>query len=165
MDTMLRIGELARATGVEVETIRYYEKAGLLPGPARSSNGYRAYGPAHLQRLDFIRHCRALDMALDEIRVLLGFKDAPQADCAEVNELLDAHIVHVAERIGQLQGLEKQLKALRAQCKKVRRAADCAILQELAHPPAAAPGAQRGTHVAGAQVRGRAHGGKAPVTR
>lgn len=58
METVMRIGELGQATGVDIETIRYYEKAGLLPNPARSGNGYRAYGRAHLERLAFIRHCR-----------------------------------------------------------------------------------------------------------
>lgn len=156
MQTTMRIGELAQATGVEVETIRYYEKAGLLAGPARGSNGYRAYGAVHQDRLGFIRHCRALDISLDEIRALLRFKDAPQANCEEVNELLDQHIVHVAERISQLQGLEKQLRKLRAQCKKVRTAADCGILHELAHPIPHAGGANRHAgHVPGAHAQVR----------
>ena len=72
MSTVWRIGELARATGIDVETIRYYEKSGLLLPPARQSNGYRAYGATHLAQLSFIRHCRALDMPLADVRTLIG---------------------------------------------------------------------------------------------
>ena len=67
----MHIGELARRTGIQVETIRYYEREGLLPEPARSDGNYRVYGPGHLEQLQFIRHCRSLDMSLDEVRTLL----------------------------------------------------------------------------------------------
>ncbi|HEX4329578.1 MAG TPA: Cd(II)/Pb(II)-responsive transcriptional regulator [Burkholderiales bacterium] len=157
METTMRIGELGRATGVEIETIRYYEKAGLLPGPARTQNGYRAYSQAHLEQLAFIRRCRALDMAQDEIRDLLLFKSQPEANCECVNTLLDEHIAHVATRIAELQGLEAQLRSLRAQCKKIRKARDCAILQELAQPDAK-PVVKAASHVkgaAGAHRRGK----------
>jgi Cd(II)/Pb(II)-responsive transcriptional regulator len=124
----MKIGELARATETPVETIRYYERAGLLRSPARSAGNYRQYDEAHVERLAFIRHCRGLDMTLDEIRVLLRFKDAPEAECGEVNALLDEHIRHVADRIGELRALEKELKVLRVLCDRSQRAADCGIL-------------------------------------
>ena len=88
----------------------------LLPAPRRTENNYRLYGEEHIERLTFIRHCRSLDMALEEIRSLLRFKETPQENCEGVNELLEAHIGHVAERIRELKSLEKQLKTLRAQC-------------------------------------------------
>ena len=75
------IKELAAATGVDTETIRFYEKEGLLPQPARLANGYRSYEPVHLERLSFVRHCRALDIPLAEIKSLLGALDAPQEAC------------------------------------------------------------------------------------
>ena len=103
----LRIRELGAAVGVEVETIRYYEKAGLLPSPVRSDNGYRAYGQEYVQRLAFIRHCRSLDMSLEEIKTILGLRAAPQQDCAEINAMLDAHIVSVEERIAALLHLKQ----------------------------------------------------------
>src|SRR5574337_680669 len=78
----MRIAELGRATGVDIETIRYYEKAGLLPTPARTANGYRDYGPTHLERLAFVRHCRALDMPLAEVKRLLDFIAHPASDCS-----------------------------------------------------------------------------------
>ena len=110
----MKIGELARVTGTPVETIRYYEREGLLAAPARTDGNFRIYEDTHAERLSFIRHCRSLDMSLDEIRILLRFKDAPGANCGDVNTLLDAHIVHVAARIRELRVLERQLKSLRA---------------------------------------------------
>ena len=74
----MQIKELAGATGVDVETIRFYEKEGLMPEPARLANGYRSYEPKHLERLSFIRHCRALDMALPDVRRLLDAVDAAE---------------------------------------------------------------------------------------
>ncbi|WP_029001436.1 Cd(II)/Pb(II)-responsive transcriptional regulator [Azohydromonas australica] len=127
----MKISELASATGTPVETIRYYEREGLLAAPERADNNYRVYGPAHVERLAFVRHCRNLDMTLDEIRVLLRYKDAPQAHCGEVNALLDEHIGHVAQRIRELRSLEKALKELRRQCGQSQPARDCGILQEL----------------------------------
>lgn len=124
----MRIGELAQASGTQIETIRFYERAGLVPATARTEGNYRIYMPAHADRLAFIRQCRNLDMTLDEVRQLLRFKDQPQADCGEVNALLDAHIGHVAERIRELRGLEKELRALRASCASPHAAADCGIL-------------------------------------
>lgn len=151
----MKIGELAQHAHTPVETIRYYEQVGLLPAAPRSPGNYRIYSSVHAQRLSFIRHCRALDMTLDEIRVLLRFKDTPQADCGEVNALLDAHIGHVASRIQELQLLEAQLRALREQCLVARDAAHCGILQELTQAPA--PGAPANTGHGAAHVHG-AHG-------
>jgi Cd(II)/Pb(II)-responsive transcriptional regulator len=128
----MKIGELAQATATGVETIRFYEREELLPSPARSSGNYRVYAPEHLERLAFIRQCRSLDMTLDEIRVLLRFKDAPQADCDDVNGLLEAHIAHVAYRVRELKALEHGLKQLRGQCGLSRQAKDCGILEGLA---------------------------------
>lgn len=127
----MKIGELARVTNTQVETVRYYEREGLLPETARTAGNYRIYGDAHAGRLSFIRHCRRLDMTLDEIRVLLRFKDAPAENCGEVNALLDEHIGHVARRIRELRQLEKQLKSLRQQCQVAQNAANCGILTEL----------------------------------
>ncbi len=145
----MRIGELAQASGTPVETIRFYEREGLLPTAARTEGNYRIYTPHHAERLAFIRQCRSLDMTLDEVRVLLRFKDQPTADCGEVNSLLDEHIGHVAERIRALRALEKELRALRAACPVPHAAADCGILQGTAHAGARPPTAAR-RHVRGA---------------
>jgi len=124
----MRIGELAKASGTPVETIRFYEREGLLPTPRRTEGNYRIYDIAHADRLGFIRQCRNLDMTLDEVRVLLQFKDAPRADCGEVNTLLDEHIEHVAQRIRELRALEKELRGLRACCEAPHSAEECGIL-------------------------------------
>jgi len=127
----VKIGELARATQTQVETIRFYERQGLLARTARTEGNYRIYGQTHAERLAFIRHCRSLDMTLDEIRTLLRFKDAPSDNCGEVDALLDEHIGHVAQRIRELRALERQLKGLRDQCQVAQDASQCGILKEL----------------------------------
>lgn len=127
----MKIGELAKQTGTQVETIRFYEREGLLPEAARTEGNYRVYSQAHVERLAFVRNCRNLDMTLNEIRALLSFKDAPSENCSDVNSLLDEHIGHVAERIRELRVLEKTLKALRLQCGEAHAAKDCGILQGL----------------------------------
>jgi Cd(II)/Pb(II)-responsive transcriptional regulator len=147
----MKIGELAKSTATQIETIRYYERVGLLPAPARTEGNYRFYDATHVERLSFIRHCRSLDMTLDEIRVLLRFKDGPAEDCSEVNALLDEHIGHVAERVRELRALEAQLRALRARCRESQDTEHCGILNELS---ATARHRHRGparahTHVAG----------------
>lgn len=135
MTTGMKIGDLAEATLCPVETVRYYEREGLLPAPARSSGNYRLYGPHHVERLRFVRHCRSLDMTLEEIRTLLRFRDSPGKKCEEVNALLDEHIGHVAHRIAELRVLEAELKELRGQCRAVRTARDCGIMRSLGRDP------------------------------
>lgn len=133
MSIKLKIGELAARTDCSVETVRYYEREKLLPTPGRSEGNYRLYNEAHIARLSFIRHCRSLDMTLDEIRALLRFRDSPNEICQGVNELLDIHINLVAMRIAELQRLEEQLRHLREQCGESRPSRDCGILKELCH--------------------------------
>lgn len=112
----MKIGELAKLTDAQVETIRYYEREGLLPAPARSDGNYRLYTQAHVERLTFIRNCRSLDMTLGEIRSLLHLRDSPQDQCESVNALIDEHIQHVNDRIASLQALQAQLLDVRQRC-------------------------------------------------
>ena len=142
----MRISELGQAAGVNADTIRYYERTGLLPAPARQANGYRSYGPLHLERLAFIRHCRALDMPLAEIKQLLDFMTRPEMDCENIDHLIDAQLTRVRARLDSMRALEHQLTALRGQCNARHTARECGILQELVaaahgeacacHPPA-----------------------------
>ncbi|MBX3611292.1 MAG: MerR family transcriptional regulator [Hydrogenophaga sp.] len=114
----MRIKELAQATGVDVETIRYYEKQGLLPAPARQDNGYRDYADEHLERLAFVRHCRALD--------------APGTPHPDVDQLVQEQIERVRARLKSMRALEKQLLLLQASCGRCDAdGADCGILKEL----------------------------------
>ncbi|MFY9510887.1 MAG: Cd(II)/Pb(II)-responsive transcriptional regulator [Rubrivivax sp.] len=145
----MRIGDLAEATGTPVETIRFYEREGLIPPPRRADNNYRMYMPAHAERLAFIRQCRNLDMTLDEVRALLRLRDAPAPDCGEINALLDEHVGHVAQRIRELRVLERDLKALRARCASPHAVAECGILHELDSAAATAAGPRK-RHVHGA---------------
>lgn len=131
METIMRIGELGQATGVDIETIRYYEKSGLLPVPARSHNGYRAYSSAHLERLAFIRHCRALDISLADVKRLLEFVAHPEVDCEGIDHLIDAQLERVRARLKSMRALEQQLSALRGRCGSRHVAGECGILHEL----------------------------------
>ncbi len=124
----MKIGGLSAASSTSIETIRFYEKEGLLPAPARTQGNFRIYESEHLERLQLIRYCRGLDMSLDEVRVLLRVKDSPSAACADVNALLDEHIDHVSTRIKELRLLEKQLRELRQRCGAERTADQCGIL-------------------------------------
>lgn len=134
----MKIGELSTASSTAIETIRFYEREGLLPKPERTQGNFRIYRADHLERLQLIRHCRGLDMSLDEVRVLLRVKDEPGAACGEVNAVLDEHIGHVSRRIKELKLLERQLKELRQRCGAERTADQCGILAglaEAAHEP------------------------------
>ncbi|ARU55760.1 MAG: Cd(II)/Pb(II)-responsive transcriptional regulator [Pseudomonadales bacterium] len=127
----MRIGELGKLCGVKIETIRYYEREGLLPEPTREHNGYRRYSQSHLERLSFIRHCRVLDMPLEDIRVLLEFMQSPPDQCQEIDELLEKQLVRVQTRLLSLHALQNQLQQLRAQCVDGASMEPCGILEEL----------------------------------
>ncbi len=127
----MKIGELARLGQCTVETVRYYEKTGLLPPAARTGSNYRHYGDAHVARLRFIRNCRALDMTHDEVRALLGLVDQPTNDRGGVNRVLDEHIAHVEVRIKELKQLKQQLVALRQSCQGEQAVIACGIVQGL----------------------------------
>ncbi len=148
--TELTIGALAQRLDCQTETIRFYEREGLLPPPARSSGNYRLYGTAHVARLGFIRRCRSLDMTLDEIRALLQLCDKPTANCAQVGAVLDDHIQHVADRIVSLRALERQLRQLRLLC--AQESDGCSILKELAQRRGGARPPTRRRHVPGAHL-------------
>ena len=151
----MKIGDLSRATNTQIETIRYYERVGLLPIAPRSDGNYRIYGEDHARRLSFIRHCRGLDMTLGEIRVLLRFKDSPSDNCQEVNALLDEHIEHVSQRVRELNALGRQLKVLRGLCLESQDSGNCGILKSLARSAqvAAPPDVNAVSHLAGVHTR------------
>jgi len=127
----MRIKQASEISGVPADAIRHYEKAGLLAAPARGSNGYRRYAPADLQRLGFIRNCRALDMSLDEIRELLGWVDQPSPDCSGVDQVVSRHLGHVRAQLANLRVLERQLTGLLAACADAAPQERCRIVFEL----------------------------------
>jgi Cd(II)/Pb(II)-responsive transcriptional regulator len=127
----MKIGELAQVAQTTVETVRYYEKEGLLPEPARTSGNFRVYGTEHVERLRFIRNCRALDMSHEEIHTLLDLADQPADGCGAINSVFDQHIAHVDERIHELTQLKLQLTALRQRCQTEQAVDACGILHGL----------------------------------
>ena len=124
----MKIGEVAALAGCDVQTVRYYEREGLLEASERESSGYRRYASKHLARLRFIRHCRSLNIPLSEIRQLIEYADGPRQSCAEVDALLDEHIDRVHQQLVTLKALERQLIALRRECRGANATRSCAIL-------------------------------------
>jgi len=124
------IGELARLTDCKVETIRYYERTGLMPSPPRTEGGHRVYGQTHLQRLTFIRKARALGFTMEQINSLLSMVDGEHQSCAIVAVEAERHLASIRQRIEDLQRLELTLSDTLAQCHRGDRP-DCAILDAL----------------------------------
>lgn len=125
------IGDLASRTGTKVETIRYYEKVGLLPAPARTGGNHRAYTRAHADRLAFIRHSRELGFSLESIRAILALSDDADRPCAEVDAIAREHLDAVRDRITRLHALEAELSRMIEQCGR-GRVGDCRVIEVLA---------------------------------
>lgn len=126
------IGQLADRSGVNLETIRYYERTGLLPPPPRSAAGYRLYRPDHLQRLVFLRRSRQLGFSIKEVQDLLSLAGQPNRVCKDVTRLAARHLTSVTEKITELQRLQGALEKLVCACPGKARIADCGILEALA---------------------------------
>jgi Cu(I)-responsive transcriptional regulator len=125
------IGALGKATDTTVETVRYYERIGLLPSPPRSAGNYRVYGAAALGRLSFIRRARALGFSLDQVRALLGLADDRGSDCAAIDRIADEHLREVERKIADLTALRRELTAVIESCGG-GTVADCRIIEALA---------------------------------
>ena len=126
----MKIGELSRATGTNIETIRYYERIGLLTAPARTEANYRSYGDAHRARLRFVRHSRELGFTIDEIRSLLDLSDHPERDCADADRIASAHLEQVEAKIDQLSALRDELTRIVGRCRG-GLAGDCRVIEAL----------------------------------
>lgn len=127
----LKIGDLARATGSKVETVRYYEQIGLMPAPERTEGNYRSYTTRHLQRLNFIRHARGLGFDIAEIRSLLDLADQPERDCAEADRIATGHLAAIEAKISRLEVLREELSRVVGACRG-GRAATCRVLEVIA---------------------------------
>lgn len=126
----IAIGGLSKHTGTNIETIRYYERVGLLPTPARSSGGYRLYNTDHLKRLNFVRRARVLGFSIGEVRTLLRLADQRKRPCAEVRIVAEAHLKDVRAKIADLRRMERVLKATVARCSAGGRT-DCPLIVAL----------------------------------
>lgn len=129
MQKAMTIGMLARDSGVNLETIRFYERSGLLPTPQRSTAGYRHYQAVDIRRLRFIRRGRELGFSLEEIRSLLALAAQPQNPCASADQLVREHLESITERIRDLQNMQTELQKI-AGCQS-GHAEHCRLLEAL----------------------------------
>lgn len=127
----MKIGELASATATKVETVRFYEKIGLLPLPARTAANYRAYGSEHMARLSFIRRARDLGFTLDAVRELLKLSDDKAQSCEAVDSVARIHLDEIDRKIGDLTALRAELDRVIGSCRH-GTVADCKIIETLA---------------------------------
>ena len=126
----ITIGDLGRTTGTKVETIRYYERIGLLPVPPRTPGNYRSYGHAELARLSFIRRGRDLGFSLDQVRALLALSDDRARDCASIDAIASTHLRDVERKLADLTALRRELTAVITSCKG-GTISDCRIIEAL----------------------------------
>ena len=126
----LRRVDIARATGCNLETIRYYEKVGIMPDPPRTANGYRCYDDTHVRRLKFVMRSRDLGFSLEEIRGLLGLVDDRSQTCAQVQSVAEAHLEDVQAKIADLTRIERVLSKTVARCTG-DAAPECAVIDAL----------------------------------
>ena len=129
----MRIGELAKATGTKAETIRYYEREGILPAADRTDSNYRDYSDEHLATLIFVRRARALGFTMAQVRELLALSDHEDKPCRDVDKLVQRQLGEVARKIADLTALRSELSALLDSCKG-GTVGDCRIIEALAPP-------------------------------
>ncbi len=126
----LPIGKVSRRTGVNIETIRYYERIGVMPKPLRTEGGHRTYGADEIRRLAFVKRSRELGFSLAEVRALLGLVDTGAYTCAEVHEMTMRHLATVREKVADLRAMERVLKNMAAECSR-GDVPDCPIVDSL----------------------------------
>jgi MerR family copper efflux transcriptional regulator len=129
--TTLRVGELASQGGVNLETIRYYEREGLMRRPKRTSSGHRAYVSGDVLRLRFIKRSQALGFTLTEIKELLAIKVTPNKPCIDVVHQIESKALEVKAKIAHLQAIERTLENMKASCEGRCAARECPILESL----------------------------------
>lgn len=129
--TTLTIGRAASAAGVNVETVCFYERRGLIPQPRKPQDGYRLYAPDTVERIRFIRKAQEIGFSLREIEELLSLRAHPQADCADVRERAAAKIAEVGRKIAELKRVWKALEKVKASCPGHGALSGCTILEAL----------------------------------
>lgn len=130
LEQPLKIGALARETGTNIETVRYYERIGLLSRAPRTEGGFRLYGPSDIRRLRFVRRARDLGFSIDAVRELIGFSDDPFRPCDEVDAIARTHLDDVTEKISHLNALRAELARLIRSCQG-GHISDCRIVDAL----------------------------------
>ena len=129
--TILKIGQVARATGFTVETIRYYESIGLIPEAQRSSSGYRVFSAEIVRRLRFVRRAQNVGFSLDETRRLLELQGQPDASASEVRELASLKLAEIEEKLSDLERIRDALRAASCSCDGSGLVRECSILDAL----------------------------------
>ncbi|MBM0169525.1 MerR family transcriptional regulator [Altererythrobacter sp. C41] len=129
----MRIGELARATGIKAETIRYYEREGILPAADRTDSNYRDYSDSHLATLTFIRRARQLGFGMAQVQELLALSDRADKPCQNVDELVRDQLEEVERKILDLSSLRDELRLMLRSC-EANRIGECRIVESLARP-------------------------------
>ena len=127
----MKIGELAEKVGFTIEAVRFYEKENLLPPVPRSYSNYRQYSDEHLQRLLFIKHCRTLNISLDDIRILIGVSEGGDRQADKAHELVHKYLRDIEEKISFLNRLKRELQELEAMCKGHCENQECGIMHGL----------------------------------
>jgi MerR family mercuric resistance operon transcriptional regulator len=126
----MTIGALSRRTGCNIETIRYYERIGMMAKPPRTRGGHRSYAPEHLKKLSFIRRSRELGFSLEQIRALLRLVDGGRYTCSQVKVITVEHLDDVRARMKDLKRLEKVLRTMASQCDR-GKVPDCPVIDAL----------------------------------
>ena len=129
----MRIGELAKATGTKAETIRYYEREGILPAADRTDSNYRDYSPDHLAALTFVRRARQLGFSMAQVRELLALSDHEDKPCQDVDQLVQDQLEEVERKIEDLQSLQSELGFMLKSCRS-DKIGECRIVESLARP-------------------------------
>lgn len=126
----MQIGDLSRATGVNIETIRYYERIGVLPRPSRQMNGRRTYAEQDAGRLGFIRHARDLGFELADVRTLLALQEQPETSCEDASRIAHSQLEAVESRIAKLRNLRAELRRMVSECQR-GIVAECRVIEAL----------------------------------
>lgn len=127
----MKIGEISKKTGLSVDAIRFYEKSGLIKRLSRTSGGYREFNSDAVASIEFISHCRSLDIPIIEIKKLLNVRSGSEKSCRQANEVIDEQLKKLRIRIKELKKLEKNLSQIRSVCNEEIDAKDCKIIQSL----------------------------------
>lgn len=127
----MKIGQLSKVSGCSIQTIRYYEKEGLLNPPNRSEGNFRLYDGKALKDLEFVKHCRSLDISLTDIKTLLELKNKPEESCSSVNNLIANQLDLVNQRIKGLKALKSELQIMKKACSSDNTVERCGIMKTL----------------------------------
>lgn len=127
----MKIGQLSKISGCSIQTIRYYEKEGLLNLPSRSEGNFRLYDDRALRELEFVKHCRSLDIPLADIKTLLELKNKPEESCSSINNLIANQLELVNQRIKELKTLKSELQIMKKACSSDNTVEKCGIMRTL----------------------------------